>query len=450
MFKKLFRSLFASEKKAGIPGQLRALLVEAGKASWTNNNYQCLAREGYEKNVIAFKCISSIANAVADIPIIIKINGTEIEDPEHSKNRTARAIMRPNPKQSYESFMQAAISHRLISGNTYFHLLDGKVSRELVGLELFRPDRVTIETDGKGLPIAFMYSMNGTIYTYPIDQLTSLSEVLQVKTFHPLDDLYGLSPISAAAMSIDQHNESSEWNKSLLENSSRPAALLTLNDRGDNAPVLGLEQMRDINNLIEERLSGAQNAGRTVAINYDMKYQTISLSPIDMDWLNGRAASARDICLAFNYPSILLGYPEASTYNNVSEAKLALYEETVIPLANTVLGELTNWLSLQLGQEIEIDLDLDKVSALQSRRQTARENARNDMTAGLITVNEAREEINYEPVKGGDEILVPAGKLPINFDVTQMDQPKYQAWLESEGFTKELAEQYATLAFTKV
>lgn len=448
MIKKWFSNLF---RKSGIAGSLRQLLIQ-GDVSWTEtNNYQALAREGYIKNVIANKCVSSIANAVADIPLIIKINNKDINLDKAASNKLVQKILRPNDKESYKTFMQNAVCYRLISGNTYFHIIKGVVSNDLVGLELFRPDRVSIELDNMQRPKDFVYSVNGALYRYPIDPLTNLSDVLQIKTFHPLDDLYGLSQISTAAMSIDQHNESSKWNKSMLQNYSRLSGILTLNDRNDNAATLSVEQMSDLSDLVHDKMSGAANAGRVPIINYDMKFQPLSLSPVDMDWLNGRSAIARDICLAFNYPSILLGYPESSTYNNVSEAKLALYEETVIPLANAMLSELSRWLSLHLNVMIELKPDVDKVSALLPRRQIARQNARDDMNAGLITTNEARAEINYPRVNGGDELLVPAGKLPLNFDISQMDQPKYQAWLETEcGFTKELAEKYATLAYTKV
>lgn len=448
MFKWL-KKIRAPELKSSATESVLRQVILGGGATWTPTNYMALATEGYCKNVIAYKCINSIANSVADIPIIISINGTEIEDLDDTTDKIARRIYRPNDKQTYKTFMQSAVSHRLISGSTYIHMVKGAITGDIMQLELLRPDRVTILVDGKFIPYAYQYIINGAMYTYPIDQLTNLSDVLQIKTFNPINDLYGLSPMSAAAMSIDQHNESSAWNKSLLENYSRQSGILTLKDRNDNAPALSREQLKDLSDLVHDKMSGPNNAGKVPIINYDMQFQPLSLSPVDMDWLNGKTSAARDICLAFGYPAMLLGFPEGSTYNNVAEAKLALYEETVIPLAQMILCEMSNWLSLMTKKNIEIELDLDKVSALTPRRQVARENARLDVAGGIITINEARKEMDYEPLPGGDEILVPAGKLPLDFDITQMDQPKYQAWLESEGFTPELANKYATLAFTK-
>lgn len=440
--------------------QVRQILVD-GRASWTNRNYFALAQEGYCKNVIAYSCINRIASSVADIPLVIKVDGNEVEIGVPNRgNPIADFIARPNPKQSYKPFMFEAVAHRLIGGNTYIHLVKGDITDAPYEMTLFRPDRVSIETRGD-IPYRFVYVFNGREYYYYIDQDTNLSEVLQIKTFNPVDDLYGLSPISAAAMSIDQHNEASEWNKALLENSSKPAGILTMKDRGDNAPVLTPEQQQSISHQINAKMSGPKNAGKILTMNYDMQWQAMSFSPTDMDWLSGKQSTARDICLAFGFPAILLGDPQGSTFNNVAEAKLALYEDTVIPLANTMLEELSHWLSESTNQRIELIPDLDKVSSLMPRREIARTNARLDLAAGIITTNEARAEIGYEEVDGGDEILVPAGKLPLDFDMTgfsetqttdaqKMTDKEFYKYLLEDGFDSKGALRMTALTSTDV
>ena len=40
--------------------------------------------------------------------------------------------------------------------------------------------------------------------------------------------------------------------------------------------------------------------------------------------------SARDMLLIKNLVSQLVGVPDSQTYNNVSEARLALYEDTIV------------------------------------------------------------------------------------------------------------------------
>lgn len=420
-----------------------------GRASWFGHTYWNFATEAYAKNVIAYHCIKRISESCADIPIQIKVNGEVVEN-----HPVLKLLKRPNPIEGYKTFMRNAITHRLISGNCY---MQGNVvyTGRMMGLSLMRPDRVTIMVTAYNEPYEYLYNYYGKLYHFPIEPITQHSEVLHIKEPNPLNDLYGMSPIAAASMSVDQHNESSEWNKKLLENSARPPGILTMKDKSDSAPQMSKEQLGEVRELLNERITGAKNAGKIPVLNFDMVWQSLGMSPTDMDWLNGKDTSARDICYAFGYPPHLLGLPDNSTYNNMSEAKLALYEETVIPLLQNYLEEISYFINYHSGIEdvndkkaIEIVPDLDCVSALTPRRESARETARADLMAGILTINESRAEIGYEPVDGGDEIMVPTGRLPLNFDApTNLNKSQYTEWLLKQGMEKDFSEKMAELAY---
>ena len=58
--------------------------------------------------------------------------------------------------------------------------------------------------------------------------------ICHLKSFHPQDDHYGLSPMQAAAVALDVHNSASAWSKALLDNAARPSGAVVY--RG--APVV--------------------------------------------------------------------------------------------------------------------------------------------------------------------------------------------------------------------
>lgn len=390
-----------------------AQFLDWGGARWLGSGYVSYAAEGYNKNVVAYHCVNSIAESVASIPYIIKINGTEVENGPINK-----LLKRPNALQSYKEFMHMAILHRMISGNTYIRGTKVYTGR-IMEMRVLRPDRVTIMADIYWEPYMFLYSL-GQMTEYPIDPLTGMSDILHIKNTNPLNDLYGLSPMAVAAMSIDQHNESQTWNKKLLQNNAKPPGLISMKDRGDNAPMLTQKQIDDIGDKFNAKYAGADNAGKIPIFNYDMVFQQLGISPVDMDWLNGKNSTARDICLAFNYPAQLLGQEEGSTFNNVDAAKMSFYEDTVLPLAGNMLDEISWWLSTHYDLDIDICLNIDNLPALSLRRETMRATNRADVQAGILTINEARAAMDYKPVQGGDEVLVPAGMLPLNYDAKSM------------------------------
>jgi phage portal protein BeeE len=71
------------------------------------------------------------------------------------------------------------------------------------------------------------------------------------------------------------------------------------------------------------------------------------LNPRDLDYLSARHAAAREIALAFGYPPMLLGIPGDNTYNNQREARLALWEQTILPMVHQLRDGLNNWLIQQ-------------------------------------------------------------------------------------------------------
>ena len=61
---------------------------------------------------------------------------------------------------------------------------------------------------------------------------------------------------------------------------------------------------------------GRGNAGRPMLLEGGLKWQAMSLSPADMDFVGMKAAAAREIALAFGVPPMLLGLPGDATYAN--------------------------------------------------------------------------------------------------------------------------------------
>ena len=79
--------------------------------------------------------------------------------------------------------------------------------------------------------------------------------------------------------------------------------------------------------------------------------------------------SARDIAMCFGVPSQLVGIPDAQTYSNVQEARLALYEETIIPIARRIESDLNEYLAPLYNERVRIEYDIDSIPAMAERRR---------------------------------------------------------------------------------
>lgn len=343
-----------------------AYMIPAGQAIWTRRDTTKFAEEGYRRNVIAHRAVSMIATAAASVPWKLSVRKSRSSQMVEA-HPLLTLLNNPNPLQGGTELCEALYAHRLIAGNSYLHAIGPKDGSPLE-LHVLRPDRVSIIPGAGGLPKAYRYSIDNRSVDIAVDGITGQSRVLHLKSFHPLDDWYGLSPMEAAAYSIDQHNQCSAWNQALLQNGARPSGALMVKAGEGKPGTLSESQYGRLKSQLDEQFSGAANAGRPLLLEGGLEWKEMSLNPKDMDFINIKHSSARDVALAFGVPPQLLGIPGDNTYANLKEARLALWEQTIMPLLQNVTDALNNWLVPMFDTALTLSLDQDAIPIFAQKR----------------------------------------------------------------------------------
>lgn len=375
----------------------RILVTNPGQPVWSPRNYEQFAKEAYGKNVVAYQSINKIAEAISSVKLMVFRGQQEL-----AVHPLLNLLNRPNPLQSGADYMHAKIGYLLIAGNGYEERV--KVGRDVRELYQLRPDRMKIIPSNAGIPAAYEYSVGGRKVRFEVDQRTLESDVRHLKMFNPTDDWYGLSPVEAGAYAIDQLNESMAWLQALLQNSARPSGALVLKDGG----ALSDDNYNRLKAQIEEQYSGSRNAGRPLLLEGGLDWKQMGLSPTDMGIIEAKFSAARDVALAFGVPPLLLNIPGDNTYSNYKEARLAFWEDTVLPLLHVILNDWNNWLAAPYG--VELRANVDEIPAIAEKRMQLWQMA--DASTDL-TINERRAMKGYEPIPGGDTILVNASQIPL-------------------------------------
>lgn len=365
-----------------------------GQPVWTPRQYAHLSEEGFQKNVIVYRCVNLIAKSVASVPWLLYQGDTELSD-----HPFLTLMNRPNPQQSRALFIETVVSYLLLSGNTYVEGVfthDHTLPTELYTL---RPDRMTVTPGASGLPQAYEYRVNGHTQPFICDPVTGASPILHLKNFHPLNDWYGLSPLEAAAGAIDQHNVVSGHNLALLQNGGRPSGALMVKP-SPHSQGLTDTQREMLREDMRQLYQGGQNAGRLMILEGDFEWTEMGLSPKDLDFINGKNLTAREIAQAFGVPAMLVGVQGDSTFANYKEARFHLWEDTVLPLLDTILAEMTLWLG---GHDMGMRFayDIDAIPALAPRREAMWAKINN---ADFLTINEKRQAVGYTPLENGDHL----------------------------------------------
>ena len=350
-------------------------LMMLPQAQTTGRSYRQLVKEGYMKNIIVYRCVSLIARSLASVPLEV----------EEGKGRFDNHPLLDVLGKS--NFLERLVTTLLLAGHAPIVFLS-----EPLHLMLLRPDYLHLDPQTK----EFYYTVGDERIDLCQDMHLARKLgnpfLMMIKLPHPLNDKIGFSPLEAAALSVDQHNAVSEHNLALLQNGGRPlGALMVKTPHGIPLDEKEREAFKD---TLRQTYSGPKNAGRILLLEGEMSWQEMGLSLKDLDFVEGKHITAREIAQAFGVPTMLVGVPGETTFSNYREARFHLWEDTVLPLLDLILRNLNDALSPKFNGA-QIVYDIERIPALSQKRETLWKRLE---SASFLTENEKREALGYPPM----------------------------------------------------
>jgi len=374
-------------------------IMQRNSATWSAREFVAFATEGYRDNPTVRACIMAKQKAAIECPIIL-VN----EKGEAVENHPILALLKkPNLMQSWEKFLTQMIGSHDIAG-------EGDVLKIGIGqsVELWplRPDWLEITSFSMGLPVTCSYTPSDTYEESTVKQY-QFSELMIWAEYNPLFRWRGLSPLYSAAYSIDTLNEYAKSNKAMLENGMTPSGVLWTDSEVSDTSFNRLQEQ------FNGKYAGAKNSGKPMILDGGLKWQGMSFSPRDMEFVSGKRLSQLDVCQVLRVPPQIIGIEGSQTFANYEQARAAFYEDEVIPMVNGLLSELLNFLrkDFKIPANYQLLVDTDDITALEPRRAE-----RNKVIDGLtsISIDEKRAAMGYDSTEGGDVILVDSNKIPLD------------------------------------
>ena len=364
---------FGKRREASRPALARAHGGAGVLGEWPQS-YEAQVREGYAGNPVAQRAVKIVCEGVSEAPI-------DASDPA--------LVALARGRGQGQQLVAVLAAHLLLHGNAFVQLL-GDGAGGVAELFALRPERVSVETDAGGWPAAYRYRVGGSVSRIAAEDASGRPQVIHLKAFSPVDDHYGLGSLGAASGAIAIHNAATRWNKALLDNAARPSGALVY-DPGDGS-ALSPAQFDRLKADMEAAFAGAANAGRPMLLEGGLKWQALSLTPADMDFVGLKAAAAREIALAFGVPPMLIGLPGDNSYANYREANRAVWRLTILPLAGSILDGLAQGLGGWFpGARLWVQID--KIPAMAEDRERL---WRSVTAADFLTTEEKRAMLGLE------------------------------------------------------
>ena len=413
---------------------------------WNTENDDNYITEGYRRNATIYSLINIITKAATTIPFMVyektkeseykryKAMQSGIADPsalyksqlikknalvELEGHELQMLLENPNKAQSYASWISELIAFRKLTGNGYIYgiapdtgLRAGKYNEMYI-----MPSQVMeIVSNGIMEPVSkYRLEYNGT-YEIPADA------ICHIKDFNPYYDgtgshLYGQSPLRAGFRSLTTNNEAITTGVKYLQNQSARGILMS--EEGDINEV----QAQQLKDKFRKQHQGSNNAGDILITPKKLSWVNFGLNASDLSLIEQYNASVKDLCNIYGVPVQLLNNTDASTYNNMKEAKKALYQMAVIPELMKIQDELNRWLAPKYGDKICIEFDFTAIPEMQEETEKVVDQL---SKAWWITPNEKREVMNYGMDEENEQMnnyFVPANLIPLEGDMDMIAEP---------------------------
>jgi HK97 family phage portal protein len=356
--------------------------------------------------------IDMICDEVSSLDIIAEDVKTEELIYDHPLLSLLKA---PNADLTQGEFIKQLSVFYAATGNCFL-LATGPVNRPPAELFVINPSTVElVEGDDGFLEKIKVHGTQGETTTYSRQEVDGRfryfnggeAELWHIKSFHPrygAGQLWGLPQLSSISLEIEQYIEASVHNLSLLKRGARPSGAVKVGE------MLTDDQYQRLQHQLERFYSGSHNAGRSMILEGGDFIQ-MSQTNKDMDFATLKKTITETIYSALNIPLVLVS-TDAATYNNLSLAQLSFYDNTVLPLSERLLLELTAFLMHRYGKKREIILryDREEILALEPRRT---QQIKFLQESNVLTTNEVRKLMGYDPLPGGDTLYIDSNKMAL-------------------------------------
>jgi len=384
------------KQKALTPFQILSLYPK-GIPIYTDMTVRKATREGYKVSVYVYRAVRTIIQAASAIPWIV----LDSKDEPIKDHPLAKVLQRPNPEFSGQDLVEFMIAHLELVGNALWQPII--VDKQVKEFWTVMPDLVKpIPSDIKGewLKGWEVTSADGGQHLVPPEQFVHFMQM------DPGNPYWGTSPLMAAARTIDTDNEAQDTQKISMQNRGTPDGVFT------HEVPLTQEQFQEATRQIRENFLAKTKKREPWVLGAGAKWNQMSLTPVEMDYIASRLHNKRDIAGAFGISPIFLGDLEQSSYNNMLEARKSLYEDVVIPLLDDIKSTLNLKIAPMYG-DIIIAYDTSKIAALREDYGKKVEQAKTLWAMGIPfdQINQ-RLEMGFDKFLGWDTGYLPVMLLP--------------------------------------
>ncbi len=372
--------------------------------------------EQIAKSSLVYRAVTARSHAVRSAPIkVMRRLRDGSSEPVDATHPVQEQFNHVNPWWTSADLLAATETYLSLWGKAFWF-----IDKETNTLWPLRPDRTTV-IPGKPIegepfdPVNYIrgYMYETTTGTGGGKVALLPDEVIWFRYFNPLDEYAGLSPVAPTRLTQDMTHNAIRFNSDFFKNGAMPQDLIFMAEG-----PLDDEEVKEFYDRLEERLKGAGNQHKPMI--WDMSKgagpKTLGLSQRDMEFMGTLEYGLQDAARVWGVPPPLLMSEKQTTYNNVREARMLFYVETISEEWDFLEMEINELLMPLLTTETDlfIQFDRSRIRPLQEAMADQQKRDVAEVEVGLLTINEFRMRYAREPVAWGDVWWAPSTVMPVS------------------------------------
>ena len=276
-----------------------------------------------------------------------------------------------------------------------------KAAGQVIELVPLNPESFTVQRNPSTGEIEYVVRTRGASW-----QKLPADSILHVTGKTTDDAMIGKGLIEIAAQTMRRHLHLETYQRKFFENDATPGGVISVPGR------LQSQQRTDLSEAWKSRHQGPANAGQIAVLDNGASYQSIGISPRDVQLVELARFTVQETARIFTLPLSFLADTEQPPPTDLEGEDSRLLRHGLLPWINRIEAALNNDPDLvPLGSTLEIEFDVDDlVRAPMSERYGAYSLGRQ---GGWLSINDIREQEDMPPITGGDVYLeTPVGGAP--------------------------------------
>ena len=340
----------------------------------------------YNTSIYVYRATKLIAETASNYPLKLQqITNTEGDTEEVLSSPAIDVLSSYTQAPAYTQLFQYIYTHRLLTGKAYLWI---KSNDEI---EVVQPNLVTMNVNKATNEITSYtirkgYGSNGTGYgTFVVEP----DDMIVFRDIDPLNVNNGTPATAAARFRITLENKISQFNNAILDNGGVPAKIISPKKPPQ---VSDKDQLAEAQRAFEQQFRGVQNQGKTLVAATPVDVKELSATVKDLQLQESLDFTAKEIEIAFGLPHGIL----QSENVNAADGKNSinnLVQFTIKPMVKSVLDVLNNKFVSRYGERLYYSVEFPTMEDEKSKA----EELETLVSAGIITADEARLKLGYEP-----------------------------------------------------